>query len=566
MNTLLELLLPRLTSDPFVRFEAGLTVAAMLAAILAPAWWRRRFAGFDRLIAPLAARPRVMIVSAGLSVLVLRAALAPVIPPHHPAIHDEFGYLLQGETFASGRMANPAHPLWVHFESFHIIQQPTYASMHPVAQGLWLALGRALSGDPSIGVFLSSATMCAALCWMLLGWLPARWALAGTAIAVIRLGPFNHWMNSYWGGAAAAAGGALVLGAIPRLIRRPRARDAALASLGLAILANSRPYEGLLLALAAGLALLLRVRRSLLRWRMMLPAAAILALTAVAMMTYFRRVTGDPFRLPYLVNRQSYAIAPLFLWQSPRPAPQLRHEVMRKFYLEWEPQFQYAAEQRTVVGYLAAAGVKLRSWLAFYAGPALMVPLVLTPWVLRRRRIRPLVWVAAISLAGSALQVYFQPHYVAPLAGLYLVFWMTALRWVSVRKPTGYALARLVPAVCVAMLIVRAAAGPLALEGGPDWPLTWSRNSPSNPARARILDELAGSRRRHIVLVRYGPDHDPLLNEWVYNEPDIDRAPVVWAREMDAAHNRKLLDYFHDRTAWLAEPDRPPVTLVPYPR
>src|SRR4029077_8548851 len=92
-------------------------------------------------------------------------------------------------------------------------------------------------------------------CWMLQGWLPPEWALLGGALAVVRYGVFSYWANSYWGGAAGAIGGALVLGALPRIVRFERTSDASLMGLGLAILANSRPYEGLIFSLPVGIAL-----------------------------------------------------------------------------------------------------------------------------------------------------------------------------------------------------------------------------------------------------------------------------------------------------------------------
>jgi hypothetical protein len=58
--------------------------------------------------------------------------------------------------------------------------------------------------------------------------------------------------------------------------------------------------------------------------------------------------------------------------------------------------------------------------------------------------------------------------------------------------------------------------------------------------------------------VRYSPRHI-FQDEWVYNEADIDRARIVWARDLGTTEDEKLQHYYGDRAVWLLEPDvRPP--------
>jgi hypothetical protein len=521
-----------------------------------------RFPSLERGLRRLARRQRLVVLSVGAAVLVVRASLIPVLRIPQPRWNDEFSYLLAADTFAHGRLSNPTHPMWIHFETFHIIEHPTYMSMYPPAQGLVLAAGQLL-GHPWFGQLLITAAMCSGLCWMLQGWMPPPWALLGALLAALRLGVLSYWMNSYWCASIAALGGVLVLGAWPRLRKQPSITMSLILAMGLVILANSRPYEGFVFAVPIAFVLLAWLAgksRPLFRValsRVILPIFTVLALGGLATGYYYSRVTGSPFVLTYQVNRWQYATAPYFIWQTPRPEPAYHHAVMRDYY-RWElGEFE---RNRTFSGYLARAAKKLGGWWQFYLGPLLTVPLLALLRVARRQTVRmPLVLCGSMA-AGFAVQTWTFPHYFSPATGALYLLLVEGLRhlrlWHRRNGDTGRGVVRAIFVVAGAMIVLRVAAAATHTQIEPAWPR-------GNLERAAVVRELGRLPGDQLVFVRYGDHHD-VDREWVWNKASIDTAKVVWARDMGAKENQELLQYFKDRHAWKIAGDDPHAKLEPY--
>jgi hypothetical protein len=504
-------------------------------------------------LAPYAARLAEKPVWCMLLLAALPVALRLLLLPRHPVpvpdIYDEFDHLLVADTLRHFRLANPAHPFHEFFETFFVLQEPTYSSIYPVGQGAALALGWMIFGNPWAGVAIPVAALCALCYWMLRGWTTPGWALAGGALAVMEFGPLNQWMNSYWGGALPAAAGCLVFGALPRLRRGRGLRDAALLGAGLAIHLLTRPYESVFLALCVVL-YLLPVWRSVAK---PLLAAALVTLPAIGLtLLQNKQVTGSWTTLPYALSQYQYGVPAALAFQT-NPAP--HRELTREQELDYKMQLSFRGEHAETVGsYLLRLAYRIR-YYRFFCMPPLYLALPFFFLAVRDPRLAWAIVFPLIFALGINFFPAFQYHYMAAVTCLFVLVTVTGLRQLSRFSALA---AGIVFLLCIAQFALEY--GLQALSRDP-----WSLALRDPARRVAVNEELARAPGKQLVFVRYWPQHI-FQDEWVYNAADIDGARVVWARDRGAAEDEKLRRYYPDRMVWLLEPDARPPKLTPYAR
>lgn len=485
---------------------------------------------------------------AALLPLAIGISAAWVKGPFHPLIHDEYSYLLAADTYSHWRLTNPAHPFWPHFEAVDILNLPTRMSRKPPANGLFLAAGQILTGKPIAGALLAAALAAAAVYWALLAWLSPPWALLGALLAGTHPVLFA-WSVSYWGGNVSVLGGALALGAWRRAMDRPAPKTGAVLGLGLALLANSRPFEGLIFALPLGLTLGRRffgggqgrLAKSL---ASLLPLNIILVLTTAAMGYYNFRVTGDALRFPYVAYEKSYNSVPLFIWQDLKPPQKYRTPDLDQYFNRWNRELGLG--QETWAGYFSMVHSKLSTladdWLRTWplklffaaallggASPALTLLLA--------------VYIGGITCLTRATML---AHYSAPGGILFFLILLLALRRLSEWRWRTLPLGRAAAAAVIFSCLLNSWNAYADFPSGALNPCAKIKEGFYRHVRAR------SGQARHLVFVQYSPAHS-IYQGWLYNEANMDDAQVVWASELSRAENCRLIKYYGDRTPWLLD-------------
>ena len=516
-----------------------------------------------------------------LLVAALPVALRLLLLPNHPAptpdVYDEFSHLLVADTLRHWRLANPPLPLSRFFETFFVLQQPTYSSIYPPGQGLILALGWTLFGHPWAGVLLATAAFCALSYWMLRAWTTPGWALVGGFLAIFEFGPLSQWMNGYWGGACAASAGCLVFGALPRLRQSGRLRDAALLGAGLGIHLLIRPYESIFLALAVALYFVPMARR--LREfrkpgvsRRLLAAASAAALAflpaVLLMLAQDKAVTGRWTTLPEALSMYQYGV-PSSLTFQPNPVP--HRDLTPQQAMDYRMQLSFHGPSTdTLRSYLLRLEYRVRFYRFFFLPPLYIA----FAFFLARAREYRYAWVL-VTLALFALGINFFPafqvHYLAACTGLFVlasVAGLERLSRITVRgQPAGGEAARILVLLCVvhfglwySVHLFDNSSISRALRPYE----TWDALNHANPERRIFVrDALNQFPGKLLVFVRYAPQHI-FQEEWVYNGADPASERVIWARDLGAREDLELIACYPGRTLLLLEPDFRLPRLSPY--
>ena len=537
-----------------VRQDWNLLEIALIAAGIW-AWkkkgWRPNFASL-----PALKHPWMWALAISGGVVALRLALIPLLPVPVPLVTDEFSHLLLADTLLHGRLANPTHPFWPHFESLHIIQQPHYGSNYFPGHAAVLALGRLALGSAWAGVLAECAGFLLLLYWALRGWMPARWAVFGVLLAALRFGIASYWVNAYHGGFLPAIGGAVVIGAFARIRRKASVHLSFVLGLGLAVLVATRPFEGFLFSLPFAAVLVWEYRRRFgALMKITIPVAIPVAIMLAGLGLYLSRVTGSPFVTAYSISQKTYGWPMALAWTTPPPVKHRNIEFQRYYDSE-------VGEHQTVNGpinLIEYMTFHLQEYWRFFLGPVLTIPLIMLGRVWRRRRmlcVGALAGIGATLINGAA-----SPHYLAPATAVLVAILVECCRYLSAMR---LRILPLLPATMVLVLALRIGVANLGLPYTQELNFqTWCCRVEGNLNKARISAELGRIPGRHLVFVETKTDPANLF-QWIYNEAEIDDSRIVWARDLGPERDRELAAYFAGRKIWTVNPNIEPAGLSPY--
>jgi hypothetical protein len=479
-----------------------------------------------------------------------------------PKKHDEFSYLLAADTFSKGRLTNPTHPQWRFFESFHIIHKPSYQSKYPPGQGMQLAMGIFLA-HPIHGVWLTLCLWAMALFWMLQGGGIARhWAFFASLIGIAQFGIFSYFGHSYWGGSLFGFAGTLVFGATLYALRdQISISNMIIMGLGLLIIINTRPFEGMIFCLIPMIFFIIKLYKDehLAKKRKVFVSSIVIFFTGMGVFFhayYNKQVTGHWLLMPYSVYQSEYMPGyPKFVFEKAGEIKKTRYKEFETFQSLHANIKKPLTAKKYFLNLIENIGKILT---IFFPAFWLVAAFFSFAACLSLGEVEPkLAWCtlcamfAVLFLSVSANRAMW-PHYFAawlPVAVYILADGVAHFKRIFDKKN------KILKNLLVIMIIVQLL-GPSVLTLFSN--TGYKTRSFSNfqffrdQAEQKLADMTRENGIKHVVMVKYVKGHN-IHEEWVYNGADIDSQNVVWARWISHKKNKPLVKYYDDRKKWVLE-------------
>jgi hypothetical protein len=362
-----------------------------------------------------------------------------------------------------------------------------------------------------------------------------------------------------------------VFGALPRLIQSWNRRDAVLLGLGIGIHCIARQFESMLL-----LACIILYATRLLRSRELLkkvPRVSVYAMAAAApffVLTLLQNkaVTQNWFTLPEQLSQYQYGVPTSLTFQ---PVPQPHVPLTPQQELDYRAQtLSHGLQPDSLSRFLLRLEFRVR-YYRFFFFPALYLGVFAFLLALKERRLLYVVGALAIFALGTNLFPYLLPHYLSAVTCFFILIAIIGLERLSklqVRKlAIGAGAAKILALICLAHFLMwygchlfENSAIAAALEPFE----TWDAINHGDPhGRNAVNRQLAAIPGKLLVLVQYSPRHI-FQNEWVWNAADLDASRIIWARDLGATENTKLIAQYPNRQLLLLEPDLRPPKLERY--
>ena len=457
-----------------------------------------------------------------------------------PSTEDEFVYLFQAKTLASGHLTYPSPPLPEFFEAAHILVTPRFAAKYLPGHAAVLAPFQALGAPWLAPCLLLGATAALLFAAARLAGLTRACALLAPTLLLGATDVFPFFASYLSQSTSVAAVAALLVAALA-LERKPSAGGVAALFCCVVFAGLVRPFTGLA-ALVTGAAVLVRLRRRVpvrtLAWALPPLLAGAIGLGIVC-----KAATGSWTTPPWALYARQYTP-----FDGPGIGPVREARAEREFPAHLGVLYDGFLEKRRKHTWRRLPAETLRR-LRIVANLAPAWPVV--PFAVAGLFWTPLWASSVFALAFFAASLTF--HYGGAIYHLELYPWLAlsaaagaemAVRGaLRLRRPLAMIACSLLalPALWTAVVI----AGELRLVLGHAAERGW--------VYARWEPAFEWLRQRHaLVFIRYPPGWDGNA-DLTYNEPDLEKADLVRAIDK-GARNAELLPHFPDRPAFVLDP------------